>query len=75
LEIKPDKNREAEGKTKSPEEIKVLDTVVYVLRSQKIEDFEPAKQERLKELIKNEVNKTMGDEYVYNVFITDFVLQ
>lgn len=76
LEIRPDKNAPPkEGKSASPEEIKIQDTVVYVLRSQKIEDFDPAKQDQLKELIKNEVNKAIGDDRVYEVYITNFVLQ
>lgn len=76
VELKPGKNTPAkEGKTASPEEIKLLDTVIYVLRSQKIEDFEPAKQEQLKELLKNEINATLGEERVYDIYITNFVLQ
>ncbi|MDR3592764.1 MAG: flagellar basal body-associated FliL family protein [Negativicutes bacterium] len=76
LELKANKKaKEGEGKTASPEEIKVTDTVVYILRSQKIEDFDPSKQERLKELIKTEVNKALGEDRVYDVYITNFVLQ
>lgn len=76
LEIKPDKKAAPkEGKNMSPEEIRILDTVVYILRSQKVEDFDPSKQEHLKELIKNEVNKALGDDRVYEVYITNFVLQ
>lgn len=76
LELKPDKKAlPANGKLPSPDEIKILDTAVSVLRSQKIEDFDPLKQEQLKELIKNEVNKAFGDEKVYEVYITNFVLQ
>lgn len=76
LELKPDKNAAPkEGKALSPEEVKIQDTVVHILRSQKIEDFDPAKQEQLKELIKTEVNKALGDERVYDVYITNFVLQ
>jgi len=76
LELKPDKNaKPKEGKNLTPEEIKIQDTVVYVLRSMKLEDFAPHKQEQLKELIKNEVNKALGDEKVYDVYITHFVLQ
>ncbi|MDR3563796.1 MAG: flagellar basal body-associated FliL family protein [Negativicutes bacterium] len=76
LELKPEKKaKEGEGKTVSPEEIKILDTVVYILRSQKLEDFDPSKQERLKDLIKNEVNKALGQDRVYDVYITNFVLQ
>ena len=76
LELKPDKKAAAAtGKLPSPDEIKILDTAVSVLRAQKIEDFDPLKQEQLKELIKNEVNKMFGEEKVYEVYITNFVLQ
>ena len=76
LELKPDsKPVTASGKMPSPDEIKILDTAVSVLRSQKIEDFDPLKQEQLKELLKNEINKAFGDEKVYEVYITNFVLQ
>lgn len=63
------------GKAPTPNEVKVMDTVVYVLRSQKMEDFDPNKQDQLKELLKNEINKSFGSEKVYDVYITNFVLQ
>lgn len=76
LELKPDKKTaQKEGKTPSPEEVKILDTVVHVLRLQKVEDFDPAKQDLLKDLIKSEVNKALGEDKVYEVYITNFVLQ
>lgn len=76
VELKPNKNAAPkEGKLPSPEEIKILDTAVYVLRSQKIEDFDPTKQDQLKELLKNEINNTLGEERVYDIYITNFVLQ
>lgn len=76
LELKPDKKGQAPGgKGSSPEEIKALDAVVQLLRMQKIEDFEPGKQERLKDMIKSEVNRALGEDRVYEVFITNFVLQ
>ncbi|MDD4601087.1 hypothetical protein SDC9_08885 [bioreactor metagenome] len=76
IELKPNEKIVAkEGKMPSLEEVRILDTVVHVLRSQKVEDFDPAKQEILKELIKNEVNKALGGEKVYEVYITNFVLQ
>lgn len=76
IEVKPVKNAEpVQAKMPSPDEIKILDTVVALLRAQKIEDFDPVKQEQLKELIKTEVNKALGSERVYNVYITNFVLQ
>jgi flagellar FliL protein len=76
LEMKPNKKvQESGGKSNSPEEIKALDTVVYVLRSQKPDDFDPAKQDKLKDLIKTEVNKAFGEDLVYDVYITNLVLQ
>lgn len=76
LDIKLDRRGEAtSGKLASQEEAKILDTVVYVLRSQRVEDFDPTKQDRLKEMLKQEINKAMGMERVYEVYITDFVLQ
>lgn len=76
LEMQPARTEQAaDGKSPSPTEIKVLDTVVQLLRSQKIEDFDPNKQDQLKEIIKNELNKTLGEERVYQVYITHFVLQ
>ena len=76
VELKPSKNATTkEGKMPSPEEIKILDTAIYVLRSQKIEDFDPSKQEQLKEMLKNEINTTLGEDRVYDIYITNFVLQ
>lgn len=76
VELKPDKKAaQKEGKLPSPDEIKILDTTVYVLRSQRIEDFDPSKQDQLKEMLKNEINKTLGEERVYDIYITNFVLQ
>ena len=75
LELKPDKKLQAAGKTMSPEEIKIQDAVLHVLRSQRVEDYDPQKQDRLKELIKQEVNKVLGRESVYEVYITNILLQ
>lgn len=76
IELKPDKKTVAkEGKMPSPEEIKILDTTIQVLRSQKVEDYDPHKHDQLKELLKNEINRTLGEDKVYQVYITSFVLQ
>lgn len=76
LEVKQDKKlQETAGKTQSPEEIKMLDTVIHTLRSLKTDEFEPTKQERLKEIIKQEVNRVLGEERVYEVYITNLVVQ
>ena len=75
LELKPDKKLQAAGKTMSPDEIRIQDAVLHVLRSQRVEDYDPQKQDRLKELIKQEVNKVLGRESVYEVYITNILLQ
>ena len=76
IELKPNKKAaQAEGKMPSPDEIKIQDTVVALLRAQKVEDFEPARQEQLKQLVKTEVNKALGADRVYDVYITNLVLQ
>ena len=74
LELKPEK-KAAASKTMSPEEVKIQDTVLHVLRSQRVDEFDPQKQDRLKELIKQEVNKVLGREAVYEVYITNILLQ
>ena len=75
LELKPDKHAKPAGKTLSPEEIRIQDAVLHVLRSQSVADFDPQKQERLKELIKQEVNRVVGREAVMEVYITNILLQ
>ena len=75
LELKPDKNAKPAGKTLSPEEIRIQDAVLHVLRSQSVADYDPQKQERLKELIKQEVNRVVGREAVMEVYITNILLQ
>jgi flagellar protein FliL len=76
LELRPDKKLQAAGgKTLSPEEIKVQDAVLHVLRSRRIEDFDPQKQDQLKENIKQEVNKALGQDSVYEVYITNLLVQ
>jgi flagellar protein FliL len=76
LELRPTRNAKGiEGKGLNHEEVKMSDAVVRVLRAQKIEDFDASKQERLKELIKSEVNTTLGDDKVMHVYVTNFVLQ
>lgn len=75
LELKPDKKLQAAGKTMSSEEIRIQDAVLHVLRSQRVEDYDPQKQDRLKDLIKQEVNRVLGRESVYEVYITNILLQ
>lgn len=75
LRMKPGNGAAKEGNSLSPEEVKILDTVVYTLRSRKLEELSPANQEQLKELIKQEVNKSLGADRVYDVYFTYFLLQ
>lgn len=63
------------GKIVPEAETKILDAVLRVLRSEKVEAYAPEKQEELKTLIKDEVNKVIGENSVYEVYITNFVLQ
>ena len=76
IELKPDKKwLEKPGKSLPPDETKIQDAALYVLRSQKVEDLDPSKQERLKEAIKLQVNKALGADVVYEVYITTLLLQ
>lgn len=76
LEMNPgDKNNFTEGKINTAAETKVLDSVVQMLRAQNIDEFEPAKQDALKQQLKAELNKQLGDGSVYEVYITNFVFQ
>lgn len=74
LELNPGDNLK-DGKIIPSAETKILDSVTQLLRAQKIEDFDPNKQENLKTLIKDEVNKAVGENTVQEVYITNFVLQ
>lgn len=76
LEVNPARDQAVkDGKVLPAAETKILDTVLQVLRSQQVEDFDPNKQENLKTLIKDDLNKVIGEGFVYEVYITNFVLQ
>ncbi len=76
LDVRNDnKQQETAGKTHSTEEVRMLDTVLHTLRSLKPDEFDPAKQENLKALLKQDINKSLGEERVYNVYITNLVVQ
>jgi flagellar FliL protein len=77
LEIKPDPKaaKAKDAKAANSEDVKILDAVIHLLRSQKVEDFDPSKQFQLKELIKHEVSQVIGEDRIYDVYITNFILQ
>ena len=76
LEMNPGKQDNIkEGKLNPVAETKMLDTVLQILRSEPLDGFDAQKQEALKDKIKVEVNHTLGEGSVYNVYITSFVLQ
>ena len=76
LEMNPgDKRNFTEGKINIDAETKILDSVVQMLRAQKIDEFEPNKQDALKDQIKTELNKQLGEGSVYAVYVTNFVFQ
>ena len=56
-------------------ETKILDTTLQILRTVKIDELDAAKQDELKQKIKVDVNKALGEGSVYDVYITSFVLQ
>ena len=56
-------------------ETKILDTTLQILRTVKIDELDAAKQDELKQKIKADVNKVLGEGSVYDVYITSFVLQ
>ena len=63
------------GASGTPEEARILDAVLHLLRSQRIEDFDPNRQFQLKELIRHEIGEVVGQDRVYDVYITNFILQ
>ena len=65
----------AEGKVLPVAETKIMDTVLQVLRSAKLEEFDATKQDDLKKKIKEEINGQLGEGSVYDVYITSFLLQ
>lgn len=77
VEIDYDKDKDAKVPkgTIPTDEILVQDAVVKFLRSRKVEDLTPDKQDKLKEDIKKEVDKVIGAGKTYEVYITNFVLQ
>lgn len=72
VEIEPAKEK---SKTADPQEIRIQDTVVQFLRARKIEEFDPTKQDQLKAEVKKAVESVIGLNKVYDVYITNFVLQ
>ena len=56
-------------------ETKILDTTLQILRTVKLDELDAAKQDELKQKIKTDVNKVLGEGSVYDVYITSFVLQ
>ena len=64
-----------DGKVLPIAETKILDTVLYVLRSEKLESFDATKQDELKEKLRSELNKALGVASVYSIYITSFILQ
>ena len=76
LEMNPGKKDIiAEGKVLPVAETKIMDTVLQVLRSAKLEEFDATKQDDLKKKIKEEINGQLGEGSVYDVYITSFLLQ
>lgn len=77
LEMNPGKkdNLTEEGKLQPMAETKILDTMMQILRSAKLDEFDATKQDDLKKKLKDELNSKLGAGSVYDVYITSFLLQ
>lgn len=76
IELNPEKEDNVlEGKLQSAAETKIMDTALQIIRTVKIEELDAARQDDLKEKIKSELNKVLGEGSVYDVYITSFMLQ
>ncbi|WP_196594657.1 flagellar basal body-associated FliL family protein [Pectinatus sottacetonis] len=76
LEMNPaDEINFKDGKMTEPAKAKVLDAILRTLRGQQLDQFDAANEGKLKEAMKKEINASIGESSVYNVYITSFVLQ
>lgn len=76
VELNPEnENNVAEGKLLPAAETKIMDTTLQIIRTVKIEELDASRQDDLKSKIKAELNKTLGEGSVYDVYITSFMLQ
>ncbi len=76
LEMNPGKKTNmADGKLLPEAETKILDTTLQILRSVKLDELDADKQDALKDKIKDDINKVLGEGSVYDVYITSFILQ
>ena len=76
MEMNPGKKDNITDNKMNPlAETKILDTTLQILRTVKIDELDAAKQDELKQKIKVDVNKALGEGSVYDVYITSFVLQ
>lgn len=53
----------------------VMDTTLQTLRSVKLEELDANKEEDLKTLLRDNLNKALGAGSVYEIYITSFLLQ
>ena len=77
VEMNPGKsqNISKEGAINQVAETKLLDATLQVLRSEPLDNFDATKQDALKEKLKNEINRVLGEGSIYGIYITSFVLQ
>ena len=76
IELNPEKeDNVAEGKLQPAAETKIMDTTLQIIRTVKLEELDATRQDDLKEKIKSELNKALGEGSVYDVYITSFMLQ
>lgn len=76
LEMNPGKKDNLiEGHLTPMADTKVLDTTLKLLRAEDLENYDVSKQDILKDKLRDELNRVLGEGSVYAVYITHFVLQ
>ncbi len=76
LELNPNKKDVIhDGKLTTQAEKRILEIVLSVLKSANIREFDADNQAELKYKIKYQINQALGDESVYDVYITSFQIQ
>ncbi|MCX7971042.1 MAG: flagellar basal body-associated FliL family protein [Negativicutes bacterium] len=58
-----------------PAEFKMRDAALSVLRQLKLDDLDPAKEDKLKATLRDKINEALGTNAVWRVYITGQILQ
>jgi flagellar FliL protein len=75
LEVEPTKDETGKLSITPQDEMKINDSIIKFLRSQKIDAFVAERQDELKAAIKKDLNEALGADRVLAVYITNAVIQ